>query len=239
MIDSDQDPKKSLFLTKLQLPDGKFIRYVVNGLCFYGFNYMNPKLDENLFKHFEEMNSRLKYLKLKPGDVMIDVGASVGSWATHAARYGAKVYAFEVGEPQLKTLVYNRYLNYMDELITVYDIALCSNDDKEMVFDGKMNVCNKDPLNPFLLGFPEVKSITLDSFVKEIEIQKIDFIKIDVEGGEYDVLLGAVDTLKRFKPKLIIEIHEKIVGLRHDVETLLQDLGYSHEHKPPLHDYFF
>ena len=53
---------------------------------------------------------------------------------------------------------------------------------------------------------------TLNSFVNENDIKKIDILRMDVEGFEYSILLGANEVLEKFKPKLFIEIHKMYLG---------------------------
>jgi len=56
-----------------------------------------------------------------------------------------------------------------------------------------------------LLGKKEkVKALKIDTIVEELGLEKVDFIKMDIEGAEIDALLGAEQTIKRFKPKLAI-----------------------------------
>jgi hypothetical protein len=61
---------------------------------------------------------------------------------------------------------------------------------------------------------------TLDSF----NFDRIDLLKIDVEGFEYDVLNGAVNTIRRLKPKIILETHSK--ELRQKCDDFLKKAGY-------------
>lgn len=71
-----------------------------------------------------------------------------------------------------------------------------------------------------------VRTITVDDFVKEKGIERVDFIEIDVEGYEKEVLKGAKDTIKRFKPKMAIaayhypndefEIPRMVLSMRRD-----------------------
>ena len=232
-------------ITEVVIPEGQKLVYCANGLYQFGFKAAskNRFIDDLLFRHYEEVATRVKYLKIKPGDIMLDVGAAVGSWAIPAALQGAKVYAFEIGGPQISTLNFNIRLNKLPKYqIKIEMIALSSDDHTELVWDGRMDLRRKDIRVKGLKSIP-VGSISLDTWINEHrdELQHIDYMKIDVEGMEFEVLRGAYYTLREFKPKLIIEIHEaenKI--LRHDIESLLiNELKYKHEHVQSLHDYFY
>lgn len=192
-----------------------------------------------MFKHYEDVESRIRYLRCNHGDVFVDVGAGIGSWSIHAAIYGANVHAFEIGEPHSKTLLVNAELNKVSDKIHLHNIALSSEDNTELCYDGWMKTYGSKSL-----GYKQlVKSITLDTWVNQHRddlTNRVDCIKIDVEGMELDVLRGAYYTIREFEPRLIIEIHELIVSnIRYDVENLLKYLGYEHEHVHGLNDYFY
>ena len=53
----------------------------------------------------------------------------------------------------------------------------------------------------------KMKSTTIDKFVEENNIEKIDYIKMDVEGAERNILEGAIKTIRKFKPSLAIAIY--------------------------------
>ena len=76
---------------------------------------------------------------------------------------------------------------------------------------------------PHTQGTFEIK--TMDTVCKELNITKVDFIKIDVEGYEYKVLKGAKELLTSSKPKLLIELHGKPTG--EQVLSYLESLNYS------------
>ena len=86
---------------------------------------------------------------------------------------------------------------------------------------------------------------TLDLYCKQHNI-KPDFLKIDVEGNELKVFQGGVDTLKKYKPKILVEIEAKHVGQERVLETFefLKAFGY-HGHiihgliRQPLADFRF
>ena len=74
------------------------------------------------------------------------------------------------------------------------------------------------------------KATTLDEWVESSGITRIDFIKIDTEGAELEILKGGLNCLKRFKPKLLVEAHTFVEeSLLPNVEELLKSLGYSCE----------
>lgn len=74
----------------------------------------------------------------------------------------------------------------------------------------------------------DIKKERLDDFVRENKISKIDFIKIDVEGHEFNILKGAANTLRKFKPTLLIEIEQR----HHEfpisqIDDFMEGLGYA------------
>ncbi|HCW08308.1 MAG TPA: hypothetical protein DGG95_13190, partial [Cytophagales bacterium] len=76
-----------------------------------------------------------------------------------------------------------------------------------------------------------IRVSTLDHYVEEKNIQKIDLVKIDVEGFEQRVIAGSVNTLQRFKPKLFIEINnDNLKEQGNSARALIQQLlnfGYQ------------
>ncbi len=59
-----------------------------------------------------------------------------------------------------------------------------------------------------------VPTITIDEFVKKEGINRLDFIKIDTDGHEYDVLMGAQKTIAKFKPQIIFELGQYVMTER-------------------------
>lgn len=80
-----------------------------------------------------------------------------------------------------------------------------------------------------------VKTMTIDSFVEKERIERVDFIKIDTEGAEREIIKGARETIKRFKPKMAISayhlpddkkvIPELILSIRDDYKFKLVNKG--------------
>ena len=77
----------------------------------------------------------------------------------------------------------------------------------------------------------KTRFVTLDEYVAENNIDKVDFIKLDVDGYEYRVILGGLETLRSFEPAMIVEIskhgQERCGDKLEDLIALLSSLGYS------------
>jgi hypothetical protein len=68
------------------------------------------------------------------------------------------------------------------------------------------------------------KKNSIDYIVKKLRLKRVNLIKMDIEGYEYKALKSAKFTLKKFKPKIVIEIHSS--ELRKKIVKLLSDFGY-------------
>jgi FkbM family methyltransferase len=68
---------------------------------------------------------------------------------------------------------------------------------------------------------------SIDNLIREGKIEKPDFIKIDVEGGEYRVINGSIETIKKYKPIFFIEIHT--IECMFLIQQFLSELKYSLE----------
>ena len=70
-------------------------------------------------------------------------------------------------------------------------------------------MCGYYDINGNKNNLQQYKTISIDDFVKDNKIEKIDFIKMDIEGCELKALHGAINTLKKHKPKLAIAAYHK------------------------------
>ena len=84
-------------------------------------------------------------------------------------------------------------------------------------------------------NFIKVQAKTLDDILNDFKnLSKVEYIKIDVKGAEYQVLKGAIKSIKKFKPKLIIEIWNP-----GKVLPFMTKLGYCYERIGNTNNYFF
>jgi FkbM family methyltransferase len=92
--------------------------------------------------------------------------------------------------------------------------------------DRSMAKLATSPFQPYAhaLGVIAVRLRTIDALVREQTIPPPDLVKIDVEGAECDVLAGAAETLRRWRPTVLLEAHS--AALERECSRTLRDLGY-------------
>ena len=150
-------------------------------------------------------------IELKKGDWVVDAGANIGMFSLFAAKKvgeQGKVFSFEPVPATQRLLKRNIELNGIKNVEVVpFALGEKKGELSFSIFPESLE-CSS--------GFfdnegsrEKVNQITLDEFVEENKIHKIDFIKSDVEGMERNLLTGARNTIKKFKPKLAICIYHR------------------------------
>lgn len=183
---------------------------VVKGLMHPDYSYFT--FDE------EEKGFRDKYWNIKNGDVVFDIGASYGSYSLTACVSGAQVYSFEPEPAVFAGLIDNiRVNNWLDE-ITAFNYGFWSS-------EKEIDMSTYAPHWPKHTITKKYIMNTLDQFIIDNNINKIDWIKIDVEGAEEEVLKGGIELIKKFSPNIIIECHNFLdKNLSRKVKNLLSSL---------------
>jgi FkbM family methyltransferase len=169
----------------------------------------------------ENFESR-EYKKLQlGGNLCLDIGAHVGIWTKRLSRDFFQVLCFEPLQKHIECHKKNcEDLNN----VTLYEYALSDVETDSIMttrdYNSGMSTLLEQKFKNKDTNTVIVKTKTLDS----INLPKIDFIKIDVEGYEAQVLSGAKETIIKWKPKIYIEIWEKNVNV---ISKILDEMGYS------------
>jgi FkbM family methyltransferase len=167
---------------------------------------------------------------VKPGETWLDIGAHYGYTAIALCRLAGlagRVFAFEPVMSTAGFLTQTRFLNRFSQMI-ILPLALSDPENMEMlklpVTRGMADSTITEGTNAWLETFMAAR---FDWLWPQIcgEKERLDGVKIDVQGMEIDVLRGMTDTLSRYRPKLVIEVHKGVD--RFQLLNLIERAGYS------------
>lgn len=203
-------------------------------------NYENLK--NIVINEIETNNIYERFFQIEPDKVVVDVGAHIGVFAKKAVEKGARVYAIEPSPMFLKDLKKIEGLN-------VSEVAISSQEGESRIEeDGNPNEIGE--------GGTVIKTTTFPKFVADNNIEHIDFLKLDCEGGEYDIftpegikwvaknvtkVAGELHIVTKERRKLVPKIVEgfkkegidilftSVNGIILKTEEVLKRLNYYHQ----------
>lgn len=198
---------------------------------------ISESIDWNIYYGLVHSRSWESFLtQLHAGDTVFDIGANVGEITFRIAqRVGnnGSVYSFEPQPQNFARLTRNLALNHYQN-VRSQQLALGSS-------MGMISMAPRDSLNSGTQRIVEIDSpgkepnlipiTTLDDFVEANQIERLDSLKIDVEGYEIEVLKGGIRTIRHFHPTILIEIVDRFLqergGSARKLLQMLEDEGYQ------------
>ena len=208
-------------------------------LTYYDLNKIGYNLNIltfplNILQHFflghYSYNMDNISCKVDKGDFVLDCGSGWGDTAIFFANdvgVDGRIYTFEFIPRQLDIIKKNLSLNPdMIKRVSLVENALwnISGEKLYVVDDGLGSRIGKEKLSD---DYFEVYTTTIDDLIKEREIVKIDFIKMDIEGAELQALEGARETITKFRPKLAISIYHNPEDFG-NIPTFIDSLGLDY-----------
>jgi FkbM family methyltransferase len=148
-------------------------------------------------------------LPIRPEDVVVDIGAHIGAFAVRAARlaHRGQVYAYEASSSNYALLMKNRQLNGLENL-HIKNRAI-SNQHGMMPF---YTVAENGGLGSLVQttndSREQVQAMPFTDIISENAIERIDLLKVDVEGAEYDILLNCPEDMLSRVQRVVMEYHE-------------------------------
>ncbi|MDI9643801.1 MAG: FkbM family methyltransferase [Candidatus Verstraetearchaeota archaeon] len=203
--------------------DSYFLRQPLNNTTISNGTLKFTLRDVESFVILRENTEKMfnRYLTPKKGDVFLDVGAHIGKYTIKIAKIvgsKGKVIAIEADPNNFDLLKRNVEINKLEN-VTLFNIAAWNSACKLTFYKGDSSghgtVKGNRQFGKFVLD-----ARPIDALLKG---EKVDWVKIDVEGAEYEVLKGAIQTIKISRPKLIVEVFPQN---RETVFGFMKELDY-------------
>ena len=189
-----------------------------------------------LFSTYELPTTRFITRFLQKDSIVVDIGANIGYVTMFCAKIlenSGAVYAFEPQAENYKLLQQHIELNNFQNIVP-QKFAVTSTPTTLRLYLATDNhgahstIFNADVMTE---NYEEVQGLTLDSFVEEKRFSKLDLVKIDVEGAEFEVLQGMQNVMRSFRPVIIVELNEMLQQQRgmssNSIKSMLIEYGYT------------
>lgn len=198
--------------------------------------YTNDTISNSLYEYGYWENNLITYANkyLHDESIILDIGANIGTWSIPLAIKNRKIYSFEPYDSSFYALCGNIFINKKEDIIYPNHTALIDDATKKTIMMlpeleniGGCKLIEIDKDN----NQQRYKLTTLDSF----NFEKVDFIKLDVEGQELNVLKGGVNTILKCKPIIFFECWSfdsphwsniSIPNTHYELMNYINSLGY-------------
>jgi len=166
---------------------------------------------------------RRDYGGVAPGTLVVDVGANIGVFALYAAQSGARaVHAYEPNATSFECLRQNVVANRLEHVIFPHRFAVAGAEGRTVRFPRKPSVHNAILADGVAAEDELVTTTTLASIVRPLG--SVDLLKLDCEGGEYEILFGADARVFSRIWTIKLEYHK---GREEELETTLGRYGFA------------
>lgn len=202
-------------------------------------NPENGFLDKSLYvnQKYEQHLSLEMFNYIKEGDVVLDIGANIGIHAilmSNLVKDNGQVIAFEP-LPKIYTQFEKSILKNNIQNIKINKYALGSEDEMLLIHVNNKSVASSSILNNHKADTLEKINIQVKK-LDSLRLEKIDFIKLDVEGYEWNVFIGGNETIKKFKPTIIFEYSPEYFRSSGNESDGIKMLGFLKENHYKIYD---
>ena len=143
-------------------------------------------------------------------------GAYIGDHVAFVARVAAAVHAFEPAQRSFDRLLHHLRINHLNN-VTAHRLGLWNSSDVALTLQGDLALGSSVPATTDLES--AFNSVSIDDYVRAQNLETVELIMLDTEGGEENALLGARDTIARCGPNIVFEIHRHFVDWSNGLEN--------------------
>jgi FkbM family methyltransferase len=215
------------------LPNGQVLR-----LWSRGDDWVSNQVFWRGWSGYEPETTPLFFHLAQEADVVVDVGAFVGLYSLLAALANprGRVFAFEPMPDNAERFRRHIELNRLKNVELVPAAVSAESGTAELFHLGGSYPSSTSLVEGFMSSHPDVRAsvvptVALDAFLDERGADHVSLVKLDIETGEPEALLGMSRTLERDRPAIFCEVLSADVGAR--LQTILAPLGYRYYHLTP------
>ncbi len=211
------------------LQNGLHINFVYNSKIAREFLLCSPAVPNHVWE--PQTTKLLLHFSANAQNVII-AGAYFGDQAIPVAnniKSTGICHTFEPNKNNSDLIIENAKLNNLDNII-INNLALWNKSNEKLIFEGEDALASTVEANTSSAN--ALHTITIDDYVSQNKVGKVDLLMIDVEGSEIKVLQGAVEMMKQNKPVVVFETHSLYDdwsnGLQNSPSAILmKELGYE------------
>jgi FkbM family methyltransferase len=191
-----------------------------------------------LWNHYNDIwnhRSYTKHIGVPQGGLILDIGANVGLFSIFAARKARLVHAFE---PSKATFAYLEENTQGIQNISAHNYAVGrTNGHVSLDISGPPTAYAVTDRTTAKTASEVVESRTIGTVFRELGIDRCEYLKLDCEGSEYDILLTADAPLLRRIDAIVLEFHDHLSSCSHvDLLNKLTSCQFNttlYNHRPP------
>jgi FkbM family methyltransferase len=169
---------------------------------------------------YDSQNIRSVLRLVEPHWTLLDVGANIGFWSVplaSAVKESGRLDSFEPVPSNFRLLSANLNANHLETVVCLHQLGLSDRGGTAEIslredFAGGSETGNAAMVidgSDFRFQCAQVHIQTLDDLADSLAFDRLDFMKVDIEGHEHRFLMGAARTVARFRPILFMEINDE------------------------------
>ena len=189
--------------------------------------------------------SLVQILRIKEGDVVVDAGAYCGLTTylfARAAGASGIVIAVEADPRNYQALLSNLKRHAATNVVPINAALWKQSGTLKFAAEGNMGSAASE-VGSRKTSEVEVRAVTLDEIFSQAGVARIDHVKMDIEGAEYEVLLASHNFIRKHRPDFVVEVHREGTGpINVDkLRMFFVSEGYEMRHTPQAGDdvYYF
>jgi len=175
----------------------------------------------------EENYTRFPGFSVKDDDIIVDIGAHIGVFSIFAAvrAKNGRIYSYEPFLENFRLLEKNISMNSLSN-INIFNLGVCGKERERNLFVEK-DTGGHNLYNNLNLGSREIRCTTIEGIFNSNNLDQINFLKIDCEGAEYEILFNTPKDVFKKIDKISLEYHSSSSNLNTELKNFLRNMNFD------------